>query len=112
MADPAAGLDAPDVVDLVAEDSGTAEVALVIVHHQPWDRPAEQAELLLAKVNSYLTFALDGGLVETFPQHEGRTARIQLDCSYQPVAEVAEVTESCRAMKDSTGIGFRVNVID
>ena len=70
----------PEVVDLVAEDADHQQVALIMVETRPWQGSDQQVDQLLAKLNNYVRFALDGTLLEKFPEVAGKSLRFQLDC--------------------------------
>ncbi len=104
-------LDDTDVVDIVAEGA-SGELALVIVAPEPWDDPSAQADALMAKINTYVDFALSSELLKTVPEAAGKSLRIQLDCTHAPKGQVAEVAELCRReMKERFNIGFTVNLL-
>src|SRR5262245_30941710 len=54
-------------VDLVAE-SAEGIIDLVIVQDQAWTGSESQLASLQSKVQTYVSFALDGGLAEQFPE--------------------------------------------
>ncbi len=65
----------PLKVDLVAESpDGVTE--LVIVQSNRWTGSDAQIGSLQGKVQAYVSFALDGGLVQHFPETKGRPWRI------------------------------------
>src|SRR3954452_7545798 len=66
-------------VDLVAE-SADGTIDLVMVQDQPWTGSDAQVSSLQGKVQTYVSFALDGGLAQQFPEAAGRPWRIVLDC--------------------------------
>lgn len=66
-------------VDLVSE-SAEGVIDLVIVQDQPWTGSEGQVASLQSKVQTYVSFALDGGLAEQFPEAAGRPWRILLHC--------------------------------
>lgn len=65
----------PSKVDLVSEAAdGTVE--LVIVVDSPWTGSDAQLTSLQEKVHSYVSFAVDGGLAESYPEVADRPWRI------------------------------------
>lgn len=99
----------PDVVDLVAECEDQRQVELIIVETRPWEGSGQQADQLVAKLNSYLRFAFDGTLLEKFPEVEGKSLRIQLDCASPGPPD--ELVETIRSGLEQHNIGFNVNVL-
>lgn len=74
----------PNRVDVVAE-SAEGIIELVIVQDQRWTGSAAQTSSLQAKVQTYVSFAVDGPLVQQFPEAAGRPWRIVINClSGQP----------------------------
>lgn len=66
-------------VDLVAE-SADGIVELVIVQDQQWTGSDAQLASLQEKVQTYVSFAIDGGLAQQFPEVAGRPWRIVVNC--------------------------------
>ena len=97
-----------ETVDLIAEDPGHGQVALIMVETRPWEGSEQQVDQLLAKLNNYVAFALDGELLEKVPDVAGKSLRIQLDCESAPPADLVE---TIRAGLEQHNIGFSVNVI-
>lgn len=97
-----------ETVDLIAKDAGHGEVSLIMVEPRPWDGSEQQVDQLLAKLNNYVAFALEGELLEKMPEVEGRSLRVQLDCASPPPDELVETIRTGLAQHN---IGFTVNVI-
>ncbi|HWI09528.1 MAG TPA: DUF6572 domain-containing protein [Solirubrobacteraceae bacterium] len=78
------GLDAPDEIDVIAEDvDGSA--LLSIVQTGPWARDvARERKRLKRKLGLYLRYALEGQMVATYPSLEGRPVVIALMYDEQP----------------------------
>ena len=66
------GVSNPRVVDLVGLDRETGEVMLLMLEERPWGSDPAQLRQLEAKLNSYLSYVLDGFLAEQYPQYAGR----------------------------------------
>ena len=66
-------------VDLVAESSDGI-IDLIVVQAQPWTGSGAQLASLQDKVQTYVSYALDGGLAQQFPEAAGRPWRIVLNC--------------------------------
>ena len=66
-------------VDLVAE-SADGIIELVVVQDQQWTGSDAQLTSLQEKVQTYVSFAVDGGLVQQFPEAAGRPWRIVINC--------------------------------
>lgn len=84
-------------VDLVAE-SAEGTIELVIVQDQPWTGSDAQLTSLQDKVQTYVSFALDGGLTQQFPEAAGRPWRIVLSCQTgQPDESTSAVLDALAA---------------
>lgn len=71
-------------VDVVAE-SVEGTIDLVIVQDQQWTGSDAQLASLRAKVQTYVSFAVDGLLEEQYPEAAGRPWSIVINClSGQP----------------------------
>lgn len=66
-------------VDVVSE-AADGVVDLVIVQDRPWTGSEAQLASLQAKVQAYVSFALDGGLARQYPEVSGRPWRILVHC--------------------------------
>lgn len=105
------GVPNPHIVDVVTHDRRLDAFVLVMIERRPWDgSPSRMAELE-AKTNAYLAYALDGPMLEHYPQSRGRPIRIQLDCHNAP-DEVAEAfLEMLAGAVRAEGLDFVVNVL-
>lgn len=74
----------PASVDVVALSPDRSTVDLVIVQSGEWTGSDTQLESLQAKIQSYVGYALDGQLVEQYPEVEGLPWRIVIDCQTGP----------------------------
>ena len=66
-------------VDLVVE-SADGIIELVVVQDLRWTGSDAQVSSLQGKVQTYVSFALDGGLAQQFPGAAGRPWRIVIHC--------------------------------
>jgi hypothetical protein len=79
------------VIDVIAEDPKTGEVVLVMDEPNEWDGSDEQLLALQERFNAYVSFLLDGELVEAHPELAGKPARIELRCAHMPGASGLEL---------------------
>lgn len=101
-------LEQTDKVDLVTEDAQHEEIALILVETRRWEGSPEQLAQLKTKLNNYISFALEGEMLERFPEAKGKSLRIQFDCTS---SLPTELVESIRTGLRQLNIGFSVNVI-
>jgi hypothetical protein len=85
------GVQDPNVIDVVAHDPIDDVYLLVMVEDRPWDAVPDQSVQLRNKINTYAGFVLDGALQRQYPEALGHRVRLQLDCSSEPTAEIAEI---------------------
>ncbi len=104
------GLEQPDVIDYVVEEAdGT--FSLVAVETRPWDGGRPQIDQLMAKVNAYAAYLLDGQLTRDHPGAQGRPVRVVLQAFYIPVGDVTEALGLIREALAGEGIGFDVTIL-
>ena len=102
------GVANPAVLDALGEDRVTGEVVLVMFEPRPWNLGDQQLFQLQEKLNAYMSFALDGELVEQLPQLAGRPVRIQLNCSEPPPENVVTFLGKVREQISYQGVNFVV----
>jgi hypothetical protein len=105
------GLEHANVIDVIAHDPQTDEVALIMHEPRAWTGSDEQLFQLQEKINTYLAFALDGEMAETYPAFVGKTVRLQLDCAEPPGARTLEFIGMVRDQIAFQGIKFEIRVI-
>ena len=79
------------MIDVIAQDSNTGEVVLVMNEPEPWDDSDELLLALQERFNAYVSFLLDGEIAETNPDLAGRPARIELRCAHMPDTRALEL---------------------
>jgi hypothetical protein len=83
--------DRAGMIDVIAEDTKTAEVVLVMNEPDEWDGSDERLLLLQERFNAYVSFLLDGEMAETHPEFADKPARIELRCARMPETRVLEL---------------------
>ena len=83
--------DRTGVIDVIAQDSKTGEVVLVMNEPEPWDASDERLLALQERFNAYVSFLLDGEMAETHPELAGKPARIELRCAHMPDTRALEL---------------------
>ncbi len=79
------------VIDMIAHDTRTGEVVLVMDEPNEWDGSDEQLLALQERFNAYVSFLLDGEMAEAHPELAGKPARIELRCVHTPDAGALEL---------------------
>ena len=108
---PVRGVEHAHVIDLIADDSKTGEVVLIMLEERPWDASELRLFQLQEKINTYLSFALDGEMAEAYPKFDGRKIRLQLDCVGMPDAGVVQFLSMVREQIGFQGINLEVRVM-
>lgn len=98
-------------LDALAVDHEKGEVVLIMVEPRAWDGSELRLFQLQEKINAYLSFALDGEMLQTFPHLEGKPFRLQLDCAVPPDAMTDQLIKLAREQISFQGIGFEVRVV-
>jgi hypothetical protein len=79
------------IIDVIAEDTKTGEVVLVMNEPNEWDSSDEQLLALQERFNACVSFLLDGEMAEAHPELAGKPARIELRCARMPDARALEL---------------------
>jgi len=98
------------IIDFIAHDPATDEVVLGMTELRPWDGSDLRVFQLQEKVNAYLSFALDGEMLEHYPQFAGKNVRLQLECVEEPDEKMAYYIGLIREQISFQGISFVVKV--
>jgi hypothetical protein len=83
--------DRTGVIDMIAEDTKTGEVVLVMDEPNEWNGSEEQLLALQERFNAYVSFLLDGEMTEAHPELAGKPARIELRCARMPDSRALEL---------------------
>ena len=79
------------LIDLIAQNSNTGEVVLVMNEPEPWDDSDERLLALQERFNAYVSFLLDGEMAEAHPELTSKPARIELRCAHIPDTRALEL---------------------
>jgi hypothetical protein len=79
------------MIDLLAHDTRTDEVLLVMNEPRAWDGSDERLHELQERFNAYISFLLDGELAESHPELAKKHARIEVRCDHIPDARALEL---------------------
>ena len=78
------GVQQAGVIDLFGFDQKKNEVLLVMNEPRPWDGSEVRLHELQEKFNAYVSFLLDGEMIDAHPELQGKSARIELRCAEMP----------------------------
>jgi len=106
-----ATLKTPEKVDIITFDPGSEEYVLIISAMNDWDDSEEEQALLLKKINNYLTFVIDGGLSDHFPQSRGKPIRIQIDSAMALPPNADRIVTQAQALLLRHDLRLSVNLI-
>ena len=79
------------MIDVIAHDTKTGEVVLVMNEPDEWDRSDARLLALQERFNAYVSFLLDGEMVSEHPELAGKPARVELRCAHMPDAHALEL---------------------
>jgi translation initiation factor RLI1 len=99
------------VIDLITLDKAADTVVLVMTERRAWGAAAEQLRQIEEKLNRYMGYVLDGFLAEQYPQYQGKSVRIRLDCAEEPHGEAARFVAAMTDATESYGIHFAMTVL-
>ena len=78
------GIEHAHVIDLIAHDPLTDVVTMTMLERRPWGDTALQMFQLQEKFNAYVSFALDGEMMDAYPALAGKSVRLRLECAQPP----------------------------
>jgi hypothetical protein len=105
------GVQNPAVIDLITTDPDGDTVILVMLERRAWGASSQQFKQIEEKVNRYMGYALDGFLVEHYPQHEGKAVQIRLDCAEAPHDQAERFVEAMGEAIQAHGLTFAVKIL-
>jgi hypothetical protein len=76
--------DRTGVIDVIAHDTKTGEVVLVMNEPNEWNGSDEQLLALQERFNAYVSFLLDGEMASAHPELADKPARIEVRCARMP----------------------------
>ena len=106
------GLENPAVLDLVIHDPVAGQVTLVMQENRPWKGDRRQLFQIQEKMNSYLSFILDGEMAEIYPAFLGLKLAVRLDCPEYPPDSVIDFLEPMQQQLEKQAIGFELRVVE
>jgi len=105
------GIEHAGVIDFLGFDQTSAEVLLTMVELRPWKPESPQLFQLQEKLNAYLSFILDGEMLETYPQFAQKPVRLRLECATPPGPEETAFLQHVYEQTLLQGIMFEVDVV-
>ena len=99
-----------NTIDVLFYDEKSGHVLLVMTEPRAWDGSDLRLFQLQEKINAYLSFALDGEMLEAYPHFQGKPLRLQLECTEVPDARTIEFLKLVREQIGFQGIDFEVHV--
>ena len=94
------------VIDFVAQDP-SGEVVLVMVEGREWDGSEGRLFELQEKINTYVSFARDGEMLEKYPELARKPVALELRCVSPPDPKTARFLEMARQRLTEVGLAFR-----
>ena len=103
-----AGVQYPNVIDLVSHDAKTDVVTLSMIEERMWDASNERIDQLQTKIHNYVGFALDGQFAKLYPSYVGKSLTIALRCSSAPDEATSRFLAEMRSRLEPYRIGLEV----
>ena len=100
------GTDHPNQIDLLGTSEGVCFLA--IIQAEPLD--PESTLRLQDKINHYLTYILDGQMLEENPSLASLPKVIQLHLQHEPTGIATEFLERVSSVLAQEGVGFEVEI--
>lgn len=108
--EPRRGVEHADIIDMIYHDREVDQAVLVMVEPRKWDGSEERLFQLQEKFNAYLSFALDGEWMESYPELAKKSLRIQLESVYMPDSRALELLHRIHEQISFQGITLEVRV--
>ena len=105
------GLEHAGVIDLLGFHPSSGEVLLTMVETRPWTDGSPQLYQLQEKLNAYLSFILDGEMLEAYPQFACKPVRVRLECAAPPGPAEMAFLQHVHEQTELQGIAFEVDVV-
>jgi hypothetical protein len=105
-------LDEPQRIDVVSLDKAGTTVILTMVETRSWGTRGDLLADFQAKLNTYLAYALDGEMLEHYPQVAGKRICFRLHSVFPPGPEEQRFIEIvCRQHLAPAGIGWEQELL-
>ena len=106
------GLENPGVLDAFAHDTREDRIVLAMYENRPWEGDEMQMFQLQEKLNAYLSFLLDGEMLEAFPHLAGKSTEIQLRTRFEPDPSAWDLIRRITEQLSFQDIKFEVILTD
>ncbi len=103
------GIHNAEVIDEVAFDHDSDEMALIMYATKEWDDVDTRIAELQDKMSKYVEFAAGGQLAEEFPDRAESKVRFQLNCDYLPNEKMMLFLERINTVLMKGGMRLLVN---
>ena len=105
-----AGIEFPEVIDLVSHDPMKEKWELTIVESGVWDGSTGRLQKLQQKLNNYLKFALDGEMQRTYPESAGKPVTVRLDLYQRPDQRTLDFILRARGEMERDGVELVLDI--
>ncbi len=105
------GIEHAGVIDFLGFDQTSGEVLLTMVELRPWTPGSPQLFQLQEKLNAYLSFILDGEMLDSYPQFAQKPVRLRLECATPPSEDETAFLQHVYEQTHLQGIVFEVDVV-
>ena len=106
-----AGIADTNVIDVIMQDPRTGTIVLIMVETRRWEGSKTQLFELAEKIQTYVSFAVDGQLVEMHPEAKGKKVRFAVDFQNGgPDALTQRNLDSARVQLQKLGLDLDVGI--
>jgi hypothetical protein len=105
------GVENPTVLDLIFSDSESGTVVLVMYETRPFRDAETQLRQLQDKIDRYLSYVLDGFLIQHYPQYEGIPVRMMLQTVHPPEGRAKSLLAAAEKVCREFGVPFSVSIV-
>lgn len=104
------GVENVGVIDVIAEDRKSGEVVLMMNEPREWVNSPERYFQLQEKVNTYVSFILDGEMAEHYSHLMDKPKVLQLNAAFQPDPETMRFLQLVKDQMRKEKIDVRVRI--
>ncbi|MFI0348631.1 MAG: DUF6572 domain-containing protein [Chthoniobacterales bacterium] len=108
----ASGLENTASLDAFAHDTQNDILILAMFETRPWDLGDLQLFQLQEKLNAYVSFILDGEMIETFPDLKDKPVRIELRTLHNPSEQALDFLARVKEQLSHQNINVEVVLIE
>lgn len=107
------GVANPKIIDLIGQDPKTGEVVLTMFESREWPHEEQlvhsRVVQLQNKIDSYVSYVIDGYLKQHYPKYSQLPVKIELKCIEKPRDDFADFMLAAEDFASTYQIVFKCN---